>query len=91
MALFAISYDLRKTRNYQPIYDQLGKWGAKRLLESYWLADINTTAGHVRDVLAQLVDGDDGVAVIELHRGSNWATLHAQTAGVNWLQQKVLA
>jgi hypothetical protein len=87
MALFVISYDLRKARNYQPVYDKLAEWGAVRLLESFWLASLNGGAGQVRDELAALVDDDDGLAVIELQAGSNWATRKAQAAGNAWLKK----
>lgn len=34
MALYFPSYDLRKQRNYQPLYDELAKLKAIRVLES---------------------------------------------------------
>jgi hypothetical protein len=46
MALFEVSYDLRKPgRNYQGLYDRLAAWGAFRVLESVWMAgnQISTT------------------------------------------------
>lgn len=87
MPLFMISYDLRKARNYQPVYDKLAEWRAASLLESLWLADLTGTAGAVREVLKGLVDSDDAVAVIELKAQSGWATLNAQSAGVEWLKR----
>ena len=34
MALFFLSYDLRNKRDYQPLYDELKKFNAVRMLES---------------------------------------------------------
>lgn len=86
MAMFLISYDLRKVRNYQPLWDVLGKWGANRLLESLWLADLQGPAATVRDILRTVIDDDDGLAVIELAPNFNWATFKCQNPGTLWLQ-----
>jgi hypothetical protein len=91
MALYLISYDLRKARNYQPVYDQLAKWGAVRVLESLWLTCVALAANQVRDVLGALVDADDGVIVIELKAGSTWSGLRAKPPGIEWLRQNILA
>lgn len=88
MALFIISYDLRKQRNYQPLYDCLNSWKATRLLESLWLADLVGPASAIRDILRASVDADDGIAVLGLTRGFDWATLNCQTLGTNWLNTK---
>jgi len=34
MALYFLEYDLRKQRNYKPLYDTLATFGAVRILES---------------------------------------------------------
>lgn len=86
MASFLISYDLHKVRNYQPLYDKLDEWGAVRLLESVWLANMTGTAGAIRDVLAGLGDDDDSFAVIELKKGSRWATRRAKKSGNDFLR-----
>lgn len=72
MALYFLSYDLRKSRNYQPLYDELAKLNATRVLESLWAfthADTNCTA--VRDYFRQFIDADDGLIVIQ---AVDWAT-----------------
>lgn len=86
-----ISYDYRKEKNYQPLYKLLIAWQAKRLLESLWLVELNTDTGSVRDYLMQVMDRDDGAAVIELKKGSDWSTVRAQKAGTDWLGAKVKA
>jgi hypothetical protein len=39
----------------------------------------------------QVMDRDDGAAVIELKKGSDWSTVRAQKAGTDWLGAKVKA
>jgi CRISPR/Cas system-associated endoribonuclease Cas2 len=84
-----ISYDLRNQRNYNPLYEQLNKWKAKRLLESVWLTELNTTSTSLRDDLKNLVDSDDGIAVIELKSDSMWATVRVKAEGLDWLKAKI--
>jgi hypothetical protein len=76
MALYSLSYDLRKTRNYQPLYDELAKFGAIRVLESQWCFNrINTTAVGIRDYFRSFIDGDDGLFVCEI---TDWASVGTQ-------------
>lgn len=89
MPSYLISYDLRKQRNYQPLWTALEEAGAVRLLESLWLANLNAGVGAVRQSLSNLMDNDDGVAVIELQPGSEWATMGALPAGTNWLANHI--
>lgn len=68
MALFFLSYDLRKQRNYQTLYDELNRLKGIRVLESVWslkLADNNTCA-NVRDHFQKFIDGDDGIIVTKV-------------------------
>lgn len=52
MAVFIISYDLRKPDcDYEPLYDTLYEMGAKRIQESVWGVRTNSTADEVFDVL----------------------------------------
>lgn len=70
--LYFVEYDLRKVRNYQPLYDALIKLGAKRMLESSWcLRHTNTSAVRLRDYLWQFMDADDGLVVSKV---SDWAS-----------------
>lgn len=75
MALFFLDYDLRKARNYQPLYDELAKFKAVRVLESSWCFNrVNTTCGGLRDHFKQFVDSDDGLSIVEV---TGWATYNA--------------
>lgn len=52
MALYFLTYDLRKSRNYQPLYDELENFGAVRILESTWcFKRMNTSAKGLRGAL----------------------------------------
>ena len=89
MAYFMISYDLHNQRTYQPVWDLLESWGAVRLLESVWLAELDNKAGEVRDALAEVIDSDDSTAVLELKAGSGWASTRAKKEGVAWLKEHI--
>lgn len=72
MALYFLSYDLRKQRNYQPLYDELKNFNAVQVLESvYSFARVGTTAALLRDHFANFIDNDDGLIVI---KASAWAS-----------------
>lgn len=72
MSLYFLSYDLRKSRNYQPLYDELNDFDAVRVLESTWsFRRINTSAEGIRNHFRQYIDGDDGIIVSDV---SAWAS-----------------
>jgi len=67
MALYLVSYDLRKQRDYQTLWDELRDFDAVRILESDWcFRRFNTTAVGLRDHFAQFIDADDGLFVVEM-------------------------
>ncbi|MGK4923316.1 hypothetical protein ACSLUB_12355 [Bordetella hinzii] len=73
MALYFLSYDLRKTRNYQPLYDELAKFNATRVLESLWaFRRVDTNCAKLRDYFKQFIDADDGLIVIEAIDWASW-------------------
>ena len=73
MALYTLEYDLRKPfRDYQPLYDELARFKAIRVLQSLWAFQrLNTSAVGLRDHFRQFIDADDGLIVCEV---SDWAT-----------------
>jgi len=76
MALYFLEYDLRQSRNYQTMYDELEKFNAVRILESLWCFNrYNITAEGLRDHFKQFIDNDDGLVVAEV---TDWATLRTQ-------------
>ena len=72
MALYFITYDLRKEHNYHKLYDTLNSYDAVRILESTWcFKRYKTNAKEVRDYFSQVLDIDDGLVVSEVYE---WAT-----------------
>lgn len=81
MALYFLSYDLRKARNYQPLYDELARFNATRVLESLWaFKRINTSCAALREHFKQFIDRDDGLVVTEV---VDWATYKADNTPPN--------
>ncbi|CAM4092202.1 CRISPR-associated endoribonuclease Cas2 [Bordetella tumbae] len=75
MALYFLSYDLRKARNYQPLYDALKAVNAVRVLESLWAFKLDgVTCAQLRDHFKQFIDKDDGLCV---DQSVDWATYNA--------------
>lgn len=72
MALYFVTYDLRNSRRYQALYDELENFSAVRILESTWCFNrLNTTAKELREHFAQFIDSDDGFVVSEV---TGWAS-----------------
>lgn len=67
MKSYLVSYDLKKNRNYQKLYDALDVMGAKRILESTWLfKERNTNSDYLRDYFKTVIDSDDMLIVSEV-------------------------
>jgi CRISPR/Cas system-associated endoribonuclease Cas2 len=78
MALYVLTYDLRKARNYDKLYEELKRFNAQRVLESTWcFKRINTNSAGLRDHFKQFIDDDDGLFVVEV---TGWATYRAQSS-----------
>lgn len=88
MGWYVITYDLRKQWNYKGLYDCLAQWKAVSLLESVWLAELKGPTSAIRKILASHLDSDDGVAVLELQAGFDWATLNVPSAASAWLKAR---
>lgn len=91
MNYYLISYDLRRKRNYQGLYEILEQWQAQRLLESLWLAELVGPAEAVRNIIQARCDADDGVAVIELRGPFDWATDRVYKGGLQLLKEAELS
>jgi CRISPR/Cas system-associated endoribonuclease Cas2 len=86
MALFTVSYDLNKTKNYQILWDALKKQGAHRILESVWLINTSSTLKEVLNWLKGLVDNDDSLTVIKFAK-SDLEFSNAKGGTNDWLNQ----
>lgn len=90
MKVYQINYDLRKRRNYQPLYDKIESYsGWAHPLESCWLVTTNKSATQIRDELTAVMDADDGLLVTRLQSEAAWRNLNSDSANrvTNWLKQ----
>ena len=75
MALYFVSYDLRKEKDYKPLYDELTKLNAVRILESIWCFNrYNTHSAVLVTYLKKFIDSDDGLIVSEVSDWSSYNT-----------------
>jgi len=65
VAVFVISYDLNKQKDYQKLWHELKRLGCVRALESVWVGALTGTARTVLSHLSQFVDVDDSLVVAE--------------------------
>jgi CRISPR/Cas system-associated endoribonuclease Cas2 len=65
MGLFVVSYDLRKKKDYQTLWDEMDRLGGhKPLLSVYFLNVDVDTASELRDHLSKFIDDDDQLIVV---------------------------
>lgn len=77
MALYFLTYDLRKQRDYQKLYDELKKFNAVKVLESTWcFKRYNTSASELLNYFIKFIDSDDGILVDD---SSGWATYNTNS------------
>ena len=68
MALFTVTYDLIKNKDYDALIGALEDLDTVKVQLSQWLLSANNTAMEVKDHLAQYVDDDDKLMVIEFSK-----------------------
>jgi|KBSSwiS6_1023812.scaffolds.fasta_scaffold151890_1 hypothetical protein len=73
MALFFVTYDLIKYKDYPRLWERLGQYGAQRVLLSVWVLRSNSSASAIRDDLMNFVDKDDCLLVVQ---SSDWASFN---------------
>jgi len=67
MGIFAISYDVAKGGDYQPLWDELSRLGAHKALESFYLANLNTEDPEaVKNGLKPLIGQNDMLMVVRV-------------------------
>ncbi|MGO7591515.1 hypothetical protein [Rhizobium leguminosarum] len=90
MPAYMISYDLRKVRNYDALVKQLKDWDCIAPLQSLWLGQLRGNSVAFRQLLAPLIDGDDGLLIIEIKPTADWAYLRANDARTgDWLKNNL--
>jgi len=84
-----ISYDLRKVRNYDGLIKALRTMKCISPLKSLWFGNLKGPTSEIRTILMEEMDADDGLVIVEMKLGADWATKQANENAVAWLQQNV--
>lgn len=66
MAIFAVTYDLNKKKDYQKLWDEFDRLGGKKAVRSFYLVNVDTD--NSKDVLNHLkdyIDDDDTLLVVK--------------------------
>lgn len=79
MAVFLISYDLRKPDyDYQPLYEALAKISAKHIQDSVWGLRTSSSAAVVFDFLWQhMHSGRDRLFVVPFNKESDYKAINS--------------
>jgi len=91
MAVFVVSYDLRKPgRDYQPLWGRLAAWRAVRGLQSLWFINWDTNSTAIRDDLAKYVDPNDALFVGRLSGEAAWMGMQGTSGETlkTWIEGK---
>lgn len=76
MALYQVSYDLRKVRDQFALHERIRSYGTyARVLEASWIIRTDQSADQIRDYLAEVMDQDDGLLVVKLTGEAGWKGL----------------
>jgi len=76
MASYIISYDLRKQRNYEALYEAIKSYETwAHVLESTWVVKTTKSAVQIRDHLANHTDTDDGLLVVKSGAEAAWRSV----------------
>lgn len=68
MPVFAVSYDLNRSKNYERLWGELERLGAFAVQKSLWLVKRPSLQAEVLAHLKDFVDEDDFLMVMELPR-----------------------
>lgn len=86
MKVYQVSYDLRKQRNYEPLYERIRSYGQwAHTLESSWVIVTDQSAAQVRDYLRGAMDQDDRLLVTRLKGEAAWFGLKDDVS--DWLKR----
>jgi hypothetical protein len=83
MAVFLLTYDLMKNKDYKRLTDELSRLDARKILLSAWLLDLNNTATEVLEHFTDFIDSDDKLFVAELTKRPK--TVRAFKGTSDWL------
>ncbi len=86
MALFIISYDLNKTKNYQKLWKELERLDCHRAIESLWLASLNNTSMEILEHFKDFIDDDDSLIVAKTTK-ADLKRFRANAGTKEWLSR----
>ncbi len=92
MKVYQINYDLRNQRDYPSLVNKIKSYGTyAKPLESCWLIATDQSAAQIRDNLATLMDGDDGLLITRLQGEAAWRNLSGDADGrvTQWLKEQL--
>lgn len=73
MPCYLISYDLRRDRDYDDLYEAIKEYRTwAHVLESTWAVVTQTSAKEIRNDLEQYTDNDDGLFVVKSGTEAAW-------------------
>lgn len=87
MTCYIISYDLRKSRDYESLYKEIksySKWA--QITESTWAVVTTKSAKEIRDHLASVMDGDDRLFVVKSGVEAAWRNSRCKN---EWLKENL--
>lgn len=90
MAIFAMTYDLNKDKDYKKLWAELERLGCQKAAKSFWFGDFSETAQTVLDHFRKFIDDDDTFIVCQtsLKQIAKYKPLQGTTA---WLNNKMYA
>jgi hypothetical protein len=83
MGQYLITYDLRKERDYQPLFDALAALRAVKILDSLWcVSSLAASPAGLRDHFRQFIHADDGLFVASMDEWASWSVLRTPDQAV---------
>lgn len=89
MPHYMISYNLRKVRNYDGLIKTLRTMKCISPLKSLWVGSLVGPASAIRQILANEMDSDDGLVIVEIKPGSDWATKAPNEHASTWFSNNI--
>ena len=85
MQCYIISYDLRKQRNYDDLYQEIKSFPTwAHITESTWAIVAEESAAEIRGNLRKVVDADDAIFVVRSGGEAAWRNVICKS---EWLKK----
>lgn len=87
MASYIISYDLRKDRDYEALYEAIKSYGTwAHITESTWAVTTSKSAVQVREHLSSVMDNDDRLFISKSGVEAAWINVICKS---QWLKDNL--